>query len=798
MLIPATDNVVKGYEIDNSLRFNDNDSAYLSRTPASAGNRKTWTWAGWVKRGNIDVVYPTMFGSFTNSTNYFVLRFDDVTDILTVINKDGGTNGIVLQTNAKYRDVSGWYHVVLSVDTTQTTSSNRAKLYINGEQVTSFSGETYPSQNYDTRVNLASTDHRIGNSIFSQPFDGYLSDVHFIDGQALTPDSFGETGAYGEFKTIPYSGTYGTNGFYLDFKDAGSLGNDVSGNNNDWTSHNLAATDQMLDTPTNNFAVINVLDTQPTALLTAQEGNLEAALGNSIAWRSALATFSKNSGKIYFEFSSATTTGVFVGVGVDRYSYNGNSAYVGSTSESWSYLLSSGNKYTNAGATAYGNALAVGDVLGCAVDLDNGKLFFAKNGVWQNSADPVAGTGSAFTLPLGDDYSFAFSGVTGGNGVINFGQDSSFAGNKTAQGNADDNGIGDFYYSPPAGYLALCTQNLPDAEVIPSEHFNTVLYSGTGATQSITGIGFETDWTWVKKRGGNASLENHWMSDSVRGDTKHLSSSLTDAEYTFADSIASLDSDGFTLGANGNVNRLNDSFVSWNWKANGSGVANTDGSITSTVSANVAAGFSIVGYTGSASAETVGHGLTQAPDLIIYKDRDASAAWGVGHESIGWTKYLHLNLTNAEATGARFNNAAPTSSVFSIGAGFHTSGNNHIAYCFHSVEGYSKFGSYTGNGSTDGAFVHCGFRPAYVMVKRTDVADNWGVYDSVRGDYNLNEPLLEPNNSDAEYNLPAFALDFVSNGIKIRSDKNLLNGNGANYIFMAFAEMPMVGGGTAR
>jgi hypothetical protein len=396
-------------------------------------------------------------------------------------------------------------------------------------------------------------------------------------------------------------------------------------------------------------------------------------------------------------------------------------------------------------------------------------------------------------------------GANGRTVTANFGQDSSFAGNKTAQGNADDNGYGDFYYTPPTGYLALCTQNLPEPTVIPSEHFNTVTYTGNGSTQSITGVGSQPDWTWIKGRSGST---NHLLFDSIRGINRSLNSNGTGTEDTTStNKLTAFNTDGFSLGNNGSLNTNGQTYVAWNWKANGAGVSNTNGTITSTVSANVDAGFSIVSYTGNSTTNTtftVGHGLTETPDMVIIKNRDWASgvkAWEVWHKDIG-NNLLALDQTDAVSPGdyTYVMGASPTATTFSIRQDtavstanrYRANGPyNYIAYAFHSVEGYSKVGSYTGNGSTDGTFVHCGFRPAYVMMKCTSVSgQNWMVQDSARDVDNPVLRYLYANLSNADEAHSSIAFDFNSNGYKIRTSNGNWNQSGATYIYLAFAEHP--------
>jgi hypothetical protein len=327
----------------------------------------------------------------------------------------------------------------------------------------------------------------------------------------------------------------------------------------------------------------------------------------------------------------------------------------------------------------------------------------------------------------------------------------------------------------------------------PDEYFNTVLYTGNGGTQSITGVEFQPDFIWNKQRNGTNS---HYLFNAITGTGKFLKSNSTDAEGTNVDTVTSFDSDGFTLGNAAGNNGSGNTMVSWNWLANGAGSANTDGDIASTVSANTTSGFSIVSYTGNGSAgATVGHGLGAVPKMIIVKNRDNTPGWGVYHASLGNTKYLQLNATAAEATASTFwNNTTPTSLVFSIGTSgwMNNSGEDYVTYCFAEKQGFSKFGSYTGNGSTDGTFVYTGFKPAMVIIKRTSGADRWVISDNKRDPNNVVVGELNPNDSAVE-DTSSTPFDFLSNGFKIRRTGNVFNGSGESYIYMAFAENPLVG-----
>ena len=770
-IVPVGD--TGGYEIDNSLRFNRADSAYLSRTPSSAGNRQKFTYSCWVKK-SANSGRHLLFGCDSGDEVEDTLHID-----LTNQNIRFDFDAVSQGASMKLRDNSAWYHIMLVADTTSAsnlTASERIKIYVNNNRITDWAHNNGdPAIGYNFRINKASQ-HLIGSGK-GDYLDGYLAEVNFVDGQAKSPSDFGETGDYGEWKPIKYTGTYGTNGFYLDFGNSGSLGADSSGNGNNWTPNNLAATDQMLDSPTNNFCTMNSASPNTQTL---SEGGLKST-GNT--GRSAVGTFPMISGKWYWEFywtggnnevriglTDDASNGGYGG-GIHAYSWTGNVAN----------YLSGGN--TNISCSP---SITQNSIIGFAWDADAGELKAFVNGTAINSGAALLTGFTGYTMmPHGGQ------GAGGFTIWYNFGQDSSFAGNKTAQGNTDDNGYGDFYYEPPTGYLALCTQNLPDPDVIPSEHFNTVLWTGNGSSgNSITGVGFQPDFVWIKTR---SYANNPYLYDAIRGTTKTLSSEGMAAEETKS-GLTAFDSDGFTVGSWVGTNKSGDSHVAWNWKANGSDVLNENGTIDSQVSANTDAGFSIVSYTGNGTVSTVGHGLSSAPEMIVNKPRGLADNWNVYHKDVdsAGTGIIYLNKTNAGSSNAAFfNNTTPTNSLFTIGSvsGINQSGTGYINYCFHSVDGYSKVGSYTGNGSSDGTFVYTGFRPAYVMIRRSDSTEQWIILDSTRDTYNVTKARLFANLTNAE-DTSENRIDILSNGFKPRNNVNDSNSSGGNYIYLAFAEHP--------
>jgi len=799
-VLPTGIGPVTGYNVERSLRFNSADTAYLNRTPAGAGNRRTWTWSGWVKRsalGSIQAMFAVFdYASGGATNNQHGIRFTS-SDTIEFWNYSGAYAGQKITTQV-FRDVSAWYHVVAIWDTPNATASNRMRLYINGSEVTVFGTSSDPTQNTDGHINRAFL-HTIGTFYdpdFGSPtnlLNGYLTEVNFIDGQALTPSSFGETDSNtGVWKPKAYTGTYGTNGFFLKFADnsnttAATLGKDSSGNGNNWTPNNFSVTagagnDSLVDSPTaygtdtgvggtvrGNYCTLNPLQSGTTNL-TLSNGNLSVSQGNTTSEITRGTIALPTTGKWYWEATVTSTSPSLPGIGIINIA-NTSAALAAGV---YTYTGVASASYNNGSFVNYGATFTNGDVIGVAFDADAGTLVFYKNNSSQGT----------FVSSLTATYAPAIVGRqngTGGSCDINFGQRA-------------------FAYTAPSGFKALCTQNLPTPTIgatsttQANDYFNIKTYTGTGTQQSLTGVGFQPDFIWFKSR---SAAVNHALIDAVRGRSKLLFSSLSDAEATStttAKDLVSFDADGFTVGVpeqNGSINNSGASLVAWNWKANGAGSSNTAGTITSTVSASTTSGFSIVTYTGTGSNATVGHGLGVAPSMVIAKVRSSAGDdWTVYHTSIGATNRVMLNLTNASAASTVWNNTAPTSSVFSVGTIGDTNRLNAtiVAYCFAPVAGYSAFGSYTGNASTDGPFIYTGFRPRFVMFKNTtDNTTSWIIFDTARSTYNIMGERLDPDSSAAG---SAFSsLDFLSNGFKMRAN-NGLNQSGNTIIYAAFAENP--------
>ena len=766
------------YQIEQSLRFDG--SSHLNFTPSStASTRRQMTFSFWSKHDgtyNIDGVFTSGTASFYDS-----IVFDGDTCATAIANSGATGLGAVLYPAARLRDPSAWLHYVMVLDTPNATAGDRLRIYINGERVTAFASSPVaadpdPGQNYDTKYWNTTATHRLGSAAFSGSpdrfFSGYLAEVHCVFGSALDPTDFGEFDDNGVWRPIRYTGSHGTNGFYLTFDPSATngIGHDHSGNGNNFTptgfSTSGTGTDVMSDTPTTNYATLNPLNVNILDGATLTNGNLQLN-ASSIRYANAKSTFVASQFNNYCEVDITTRSGgSLIGIGVGDATAN--------------IALGTGNftTYREVGEIRVypGNVLAgtvasytQGDVIGMAIDSTNVKFY--KNGTLQGTyAHSLTGDYFAVGLAYNDSASTVID--------FNFGQRA-------------------FAYTPPTGYNALNTANLPAPTVKDgSDYFNTVTYTGNGTSQSISSLDFSPDLVWLKCR---SIAYNHRLVDSVQGVGSTLSSNLTNAAVNSSSEFTSLDSNGFSItqGAGYEFNNNAVPYVAWAWDANGAGSSNTDGTITSTVSANPTAGFSIGTYTadGSNANRTVGHGLGVAPEFIIVKNRDTTGRhWLIWHKGFN-DNDKGLLFTDAAVADNRFGPSAPTSTVFGLygGQGNYNS-DDHVFYAFAGVEGYSKFGSFVGNGSADGPFVFCGFRPAYVWLKGSTFASNWNTYDSARSEYNAADDLLRLNSAAAEVSdySPA-AIDLLSNGFKIRTSSGDWNSSGQTFVFCAFAENPFGG-----
>ena len=908
----------KAYQVERSLRFNRNDNAYLTRTPSSAGNRKTFTFSAWVKLGQNGV------NSSTNEGNGLFLSCGSAGTAANMTYRvtNSGYVGVDYYgvggyySTGRLRDPSAWYHIVWVMDTTELTAANRFKVYVNN--VLFYNNQIGLSQDADTPLNNNSAT-TIGaysyNTSDAYRLDGYLAEVNFIDGQAYDPSYFGETdAATGQWNPKEYVGSYGTNGFYLNFSDnsgttATTLGKDSSGNGNNFTPYNFSVSagsgnDSVEDTPTNNWATLNPLN--PNSNVTFSEGNLKVV--KSSAGFIASSNFVVTSGKWYMEVKYVSGT-----------SNHQMSVGFGNPDRSYQRLVRGGDGELTPNTGTVAVTFADPDIIMLALDIDNGKWYIGKNGSYMLSGDPVNGTG------------FVHSGLSSSEGFMFIAINATSSGGQTIAANFGQQG---FTYTPPTDYKALNSANLPDPTILlPNKHFDTTLYTGNNSSQEISTLNFQPDWLWFKNRGGTSW---HALFDSVRGRAVGLASNSDNSEYTSSASndLVSFDDDGFTLGSNqnwGSVNGSGNSIVTWAWNggdtdgktytvkvvsdggnkyrfddfgtsavtldlaeggsyvfdlshssvdghpmkfsttANGShgggstystgvtyildgvekseadyvdlnnfnaatsrllkitvaasaptlyyfchyhnlmggqantnstlGSSNFEGNTQATVKVNTTAGFSIISWTarGNSSGvyDTFGHGLGVRPNVLILKTRSTTGNFNVYNSNFSSAnnKILQLSNTIAEYTSSNYwgaDNTTPSSTVVHVNQGNYSSGAGatFIMYAFSEVAGYSKFGSYTGNGSSDGTFVFTGFRPAWVMVKATSRTGRWRIWDVKRNTFNVMDKRVSAESSDAEHTGSTEYIDFLSNGFKAKSSESQFNGNGETIIYLAFAESP--------
>ena len=895
------------YQVKRSLRFNDDNSAYLNRTPSSTSNRKTFTISWWFKIGNIPAsgTFKALFGAYDNSTSG-----DNGYWLSSIFDSDGRLYLAAWtlnwrRTTRQFRDPSAWYHCIFAVDTTQSTAADRIKIYVNGVEETSFGQNNNPSQNFDLPWNFSSVMQTIGRVNYtgggSAPysFDGYIAEFNSIDGLQLTPSSFGETNPVtGQWIPKKYVGSYGTNGFYLNFLDnsgttATTLGKDVSGNGNNFTPNNFSVAagtgnDSLEDTPTNNFPTFNPLIRNVN---TFSEGNLQVTM-TSNAPPSFYSTIGASSGKYYMEFLLKSVTNY--PLGISGSTQDSNYFSLGDQIGFWvqsskTNVFRNGSDITansevvgnfQTGVEGTSTTWAVDDIAGLALDMDN-KIIYLYKGATQ------VGYVNFSTFNY-DTVFFGGGNYINGNVYIgNFGQRT-------------------FAHTPPTGYKSLCSANLPDPTIkLPNKHFDTTLYTGNNSSQEISTLNFQPDWLWFKSR---SSTSWHGLFDSVRGRALGLATNVTNTEYTSSASndLVSFDDDGFTLGSNqnwGSVNGSGNSIVTWAWNggdtdgktytvkvvsdsgnkyrfdnfgtsavtldlaeggtyifdqsdssnaghplrfsttSNGThgggteytigvttagtpgssgaytqivvaasaptlyyycsvhsgmggqantnstlGSSNFDGAIQSTVKANLSAGFSIGKFTGTGSSNTVGTGLIDVQAVILKNRGTASTNWVFYHDIVdGSYDYMYLNTYAANANSALTHTLGNT---FKVGDNNDTNASsaNYIFYAFSQVAGFSKFGKYTGNGSTNGTFVYTGFRPALVITKQTNGAGSWFIFDNKRNGYNETDPYLLANVANVEAS--DLGWDLLSNGFKLRNTYAATNGSNNTFIYLAFAESP--------
>ena len=778
--VPFTDSGV----ISNSCIFNGATNNYLSRTPSSNGSTTTLTFSAWVKRGRLgsqsSIFFTNDFSAYGEQLEF--LSNNTLQYVCT--RSSAGVNDWNFKTNRTFEDTSKWYHIFIKRDTTNSTQADRVQIYVDGERITSFSTETLAGSsapgwwNQTTYANILGN---TGNGSYTRGI-GYLAEVNMVDGTALDPSVFGETDtSTGRWVPKAITGvTYGTNGFRMAFGSPSAIGDDTSGNNNDFSVNDLVASDLTTDSPTQNHATIG-----ENGFSSISEGRLKAEGSVSGQWRSGVSSLGMKSGKYYWEVKIlAHTYDQFFMFGICNestisYVTAAASRYPGVDTDSGSYGWqpnASGNDDTRFNGSVVrqetGTALANDDILQFAYDADTDRLWVGKNNTFLYSGDPANGTNYTMSgigtretryaaLAIHNDTSHKFE--------VNFGQRS-------------------FAYTPPTGFVALQQDNLSET------------------SKGVSGL------VWMKNR--DTTDAPQWY-DSSRGKHLYFVTNSTAAEATATDGLQKFLAGGQQIEDSDAINTSGESFVSWNWVGNGATrVTNNDGSNTTTVQANTAAGFSIVEFTPPSSGTsgiTYGHGLTQAPEWFLWKRRDSttmrflcyhhrSYANSNGGYALEFSASNANSAFNTEYGSTSLFTAAPTATTFALRNNSATAGGvDHIAYCWHGVEGFSKFGQYNANNSTDGPFVYLGFKPKFLIIK-SSAAISWYIIDATRSPINPATAGITVDNSQAEFT-NQFTIDFLSNGFKIRNSNS---GYGAStnstshdpYYYMAFAEHPFVGDGT--
>lgn len=753
-----------GDTIDQSLRFNNGPNVredYLQNTNITI--QATSTFSGWVKiGGEHGATKGPIFGASKDSTSADNATALGVTDDGRFYSRN--TSGDQFWDN-RFRDYSAWYHVVLQFD-----SSRNMTLFVNGVEQSS----TKSPINVGSEIIIGR--NRTGSA--DEAFQGYMAALYYVDGSILAPTSFGKYNEDDVWVPQDYTGSYGTNGFKLVFDSSAGIGDDSSGNGNDFTASGFDTTaisssneDNDIDyedTPTSNYATLNPLNTKVSGTTSISNSNLRISATSTSGYIDAQSTIAASEFDCYCEATIIAKDLLGIGVGdITAAIATGIGSYI-VWRESGDVIRYPGNVDIETVAS-----YDVGDTIGMTIT--STQVAFYKNGTLQ---------GTYSHSLTGDFYAIGMAYNNGSTATMDF-----------------NFGQMPFIHTVPTGFSALQTNNLPEPTIKNGrEHFEALLYTGDGVdSHAIPGLDFQPDLVWIKPR---SVTDNHRLMDSIRGVSTHLVPNSADDEPTTNTQILeSFDSGGFTLnGTDAGWNGNTSTYVAWCWKAGGTAVSNTDGTITSSVSANTDAGFSIVSFTGTGANATVGHGLSSPPTFVIIKNRDQDTNWVVGTTALDdFDTGFYLNLSSAKETSGSgfFNGTPPTSSLLHVGDSANTNGSTKkmIAYCWAPVEGYSKFGEFNGNGSSDGPFVYTGFRPAWILFKRNEAA-NWRIYDTARNPNNMATQILWPHLTDDEDTEPygtGGGIDFLSNGFKVRDSGTTINNDGTAIYYWAFAEHPFGG-----
>jgi len=790
--IPFEDNGT----ISKSCMFDDGDTAYLSRTPSSNGNAKTFTFSCWFKPCNLGAS-KDLFGNAASSATpsiFYIMHYSDST--IYVQGNDSGSNlDLSIRTSTTFEDQSKWYHIVVRIDTTQSTDSDRSKIYVDGVEQ-SLQTTNYPALNAEFGTSQTSRPMVIGRYNYNNTryLDGYLAEVNFADGQSYGPETFGVTDTTtGRWIPKSLSGiTYGTNGFRLQFANTAgqTIGDDTSGNTNDFTVTNLDAADVSTNTPTNNLAIMSNYTTSYKQTLA--QGNRQTTTTGSNQGYPVMSTLKMQTGKYYAEVRCASDGGGgTLAIGCYYYPelanfssgnfYVGHSGSNGSGAGLW-YVEGSYNDQLRFGtgsgfvATAESNFMNIdaGDVIGIAIDCDNNTITFYD--------DDGSNVGTTSILEHLKPVVFtALSNMSGISYIWNYGDNGTFGGNETAGGNTDANGEGNFYHSVPANHVMLKQDNLEAAENVTK---------GIPDFMQIKNRDAADRWCWKDTLRG---LNEYGSSASgAPGSPVQFNSSITDG-------VRRTLKGGFQVEDSDYVNSQSESYVSFNWVANnGVSATDTSGDLSTELQANPTAGFSIAKFAVSGSGvKTWAHGLGAVPEFGHLWTYDTGAYGTTYHHKMSATPAQNYTLMSSSGAIASFTNgwgtSGPSSTLWSgtVGQLFSAS-YNYIFYSWVGIEGYSRFDTYVGNGSTDGTFVYTGFKPRTIWIKSTGAVSNY-VFDTIRYPNNPNGENVVYDGNYSEASTGNESLLIMSNGFKLTTTSTGTNSNGTKYIYGAWAEHPFFG-----
>ena len=786
------DSALGGMEIERSLRFDDGNDAHLSKTFSNPGNRKVWTWSAWIRRSAGYGVSNCMFHAYDGSSSNRAQIAFDTGDRLIVHQGGGGGSKGQTRTDRRFRD-SNWYHIVCVANFADSTAADRVKMYVNGELEIKTIQVAFTDENGLINSNL---EHEIGGlDSSSNNFDGYMAEINFIDGQNLDPSYFGYSDFQtGKWRPKRYEGTYGQNGFHLEFKDnsgatATTIGKDTSGNQHNFTPANIAVSndwqhnDSFIDTPTNTFPImsLNTIYRVHNSNSNLHNGGLKynCHYDNQGSVRAALTI--PTSGKWYWEVRLLTSnSNATFGICPSNYSMTEN-PLSSSVTYPGAICYAAYSQYFRDGTNTGGvGGWGTSDTVALALDMDEKKITFYKNNSAQITLALLSGYENIPYFPM-------LTGGTNGGSVnlgVNFG--------------ANEN----WTYTPPSGFKSLCTRNLPSTSPSvynPKKHFNTVTYTGDNTEYRKIPLDFKADLLWFKRRDATGA---HVLSDNVTGITKHLTPNENSAQTTPGyPYVSSVQDDGIILrgsaSSGGNVSGR--SMVAWCWKAGGAAVTNNEGTASGSVSANPEAGFSIVSYTGSGGHVTRGHGLGKKPELIIMKKTGETGHWFINLDDsvipeAGYDRnYVRLNTTggvegpngNIAPSTAPDGSAPATDTIYSLGGDMNESGKPYVNYLWTSIPGYSKVGAFRGNGAApNGSYVHTGFKVGWLLLRKVSGTADGYVLDQKRSP--INEVLISVKpNSDAAETTDSNFVDFLSNGFKMKTTGGAVNSGTIVYLAIA-------------